>query len=401
MINISGLDQKGVSAALFAAIPPSIAVKDVEQVVIAGILQLSVLLEVTEEIDVVELESIVEAAVTPLGMQVSFVQSNQEETISEHRLKVTVLSAPLTADNLGLLAEAIAAAGANIDRIERIASYPVTALELSVSGVELLPLRSELSSLAAQSKLDIAVQDGGINRRGRQLIVMDVDSTVIQDEVVELLAKHAGVEDEVKRVTDAAMAGELDFEQSLRHRVRLLKGLPETIFETVYKELRLTPGARTLCRVLSNLDYHIALVSGGFTQVVEPLGQDLGVHHIKANVLEVVDGKLTGEVLGEVVDRAGKAAALRAFAKEHGIPLHRTIAIGDGANDLDMLATAGLGIAFNAKPVVRNAADAAVNVPYLDSVLYFLGITRGEIEVFDAQSGRAAEYPPVNGHSHH
>ena len=162
---------------------------------------------------------------------------------------------------------------------------------------------------------------------------------------------------------------------------------------SVLAELRLTPGARTLCRVLNSLGYHVALVSGGFTQVVEPLGRELGVDHTRANTLEVVDGLLTGSIVGDIVDRAGKAKALVELAAEHGIPLSRTVAVGDGANDLDMLAVAGLGIAFNAKPIVRDAADASLNVPYLDTVLYLLGISREEVEEFNAQNGFEASKP--------
>lgn len=375
--------------------PKDIQVIDVEQVVVQGLLTLSVLVDLSSNADAGSIVESAELKLGPLGMQVSSAVSDTAESPNSHRQTITVLGAPLTARSVSHLATSIAETGANIDRIERIASYPVTALELSVSGVELPSLRSRLARLATAEGIDIAVQQGGINRRGRQLVVMDVDSTVIQDEVVELLARHAGVEDQVREITSRAMAGELDFEQSLRERVSLLKGLPESVFETVYKELRLTPGARTLCRVLTSLGYHVALVSGGFSQVVEPLGRELGVDHTRANVLEVVDGTLTGGLLGRVVDRAGKAQALQELAHEHGIPLHRTVAIGDGANDLDMLAIAGLGIAFNAKPVVQSAADAAVNVPYLDTVLYLLGISREEVEEFDAAEGRTTDYPTV------
>ena len=375
--------------------PKDIQVIDVEQVVVQGLLTLSVLVDLSSNAEAGSIVESAELKLGPLGMQVSSAVSDTAESPNSHRQTITVLGAPLTARSVSHLATSIAETGANIDRIERIASYPVTALELSVSGVELLSLRSRLARLATAEGIDIAVQQGGINRRGRQLVVMDVDSTVIQDEVVELLARHAGVEDQVREITSRAMAGELDFEQSLRERVSLLKGLPESVFETVYKELRLTPGARTLCRVLTSLGYHVALVSGGFSQVVEPLGRELGVDHTRANVLEVVDGTLTGGLLGRVVDRAGKAQALEELAHEHGIPLHRTVAIGDGANDLDMLAIAGLGIAFNAKPVVQSAADAAVNVPYLDTVLYLLGISREEVEEFDAAEGRTTDYPTV------
>ena len=216
---------------------------------------------------------------------------------------------------------------------------------------------------------------------------MDVDSTLIQDEVIELLAEHAGRGAEVAAVTERAMRGELDFAASLHERVACLAGLPESVLDDVRAAVRLTPGARTLCRTLRRLGFTLAVVSGGFIEVVGPLAEELGIQHAQANRLEVVDGVLTGRVVGEVVDRAGKAAALRAFAEAEGLPLERTVAIGDGANDLDMLAAAGLGVAFNAKPVVRAQADTAVNVPYLDAVLYLLGIPRAEVEDADDADG--------------
>ena len=189
------------------------------------------------------------------------------------------------------------------------------------------------------------------------------------------------------------MRGELDFEQSLRQRVRLLAGVPESALDDVYDQVVLTKGARTLVRSLARLGYRFALVSGGFTPIVQRIADRLGIHHCRANDLEVVDGKLTGEIVGDVVDRAGKATALREFAALEGLPLSATVAIGDGANDLDMLAAAGLGIAYNAKPVVARAADTAVSVPFLDPILYLLGITREEIEAADADAGVATPAP--------
>jgi phosphoserine phosphatase len=213
---------------------------------------------------------------------------------------------------------------------------------------------------------------------------MDVDSTLITDEVIELLAAHAGRQGEVAAVTERAMRGELDFAASLHERVACLAGLPESVLADVRDAVRLTPGARTLCRTLRRLGFTLAVVSGGFIEVVAPLAAELGIHHAHANALEVSGGVLTGRVAGPVVDRAAKAEALRRFAAAEDLPLSRTVAVGDGANDLDMLAAAGLGIAFNAKPLVRAQADTAVNVPYLDAVLYLLGIPRSEIEEADA-----------------
>jgi len=401
MLNITGLDNPGITSRLFAALPDGITVIDVEQVVVKGILTLAVLVELESDSQASPIADAVRIALSKDGMQVSSEITVNEDKDHPAQLVITVLGSPLSGSALAKISEIVAGSGANIDRIERIASYPVTALELKISQGEISGLRRALATAGANYGFDIAVQEGGLRRRGRQLVVMDVDSTVIQDEVVELLAEHAGVGQKVKDITSRAMAGELDFEQSLRERVALLAGLPESVFEIVFNEVRLTPGAKTLCRVLKSLDFHIALVSGGFIQVVEPIGELLKVDHIKANNLEVVNGKLTGKILGDVVDRAGKAKALKEFASDHNIPLSRTIAIGDGANDLDMLDAAGLGIAFNAKPIVQTAADAAVNVPYLDTVLYMLGITRAEIEKFDADSGHTTEYKPIHHHHDH
>ncbi len=210
-----------------------------------------------------------------------------------------------------------------------------------------------LAAEAAGQGIDVAVQPANLLRRGMRLIVMDVDSTLIQGEVIEMLAAHAGHEAEVAAITEAAMRGELDFEQSLRQRVRMLAGLDVAALDRVYDDIVISPGARTMVRTLRRLGYRFAIVSGGFSQITDRLAADLGIHFARANELEVVDGKLTGEIVGEVVDRAGKARALREFAEKVGVPEAATIAIGDGANDLDMLNAAGLGIAYNARPVVQ------------------------------------------------
>jgi phosphoserine phosphatase len=210
-----------------------------------------------------------------------------------------------------------------------------------------------------------------------------------------MLAEHAGYRREVAEVTEAAMRGELDFEQSLRERVKLLAGVDTAAFDSVYDAIVLTPGARTLVRSLRRLGYRFALVSGGFSQITDRLAADLGIDFARANELEVADGRLTGRIVGPVVDRAGKARALREFAAELGLSEASVIAIGDGANDLDMLNAAGLGIAYNAKPVVQDAADTAVNVPYLDTILYLLGISREEIEEADLEEGIITPAPPV------
>jgi phosphoserine phosphatase len=252
-----------------------------------------------------------------------------------------------------------------------------------------------LADEASRQGVDIAVQPANLLRRGMRLIVMDVDSTLIQGEVIEMLAAHAGCEDEVAAITEQAMRGELDFADSLRARVALLAGLDATALDKVYDDLVLAPGARTTVRTLKRLGYRFAIVSGGFAQITDRLADDLGMDFSAANTLEIVDGRLTGRLVGPVVDRAGKAAALRRFAAECRLAEAATIAIGDGANDLDMLTAAGLGIAFNAKPVVQEAAHAAVNVPYLDAIMYLLGISREEIVAADAAYGITTPAPPL------
>jgi phosphoserine phosphatase len=306
---------------------------------------------------------------------------------------VVVLGAPLLASAVAAVSARIAAHGANIDRIRRLSQYPVTTVELDISGADIAALRTELSLEAAVRGVDIAVSPAGLARRGHRLIVMDVDSTLIQDEVIDLLARHAGKEAEIAEVTAAAMRGDLDFAESLRARVALLAGLPVSVLDEVRSVIRLTAGARTLVRTLKRLGFTVAVVSGGFIEVVGPLAAELGIDHAHANSLDIKEGLLTGRLVGEIVDRRGKAEALRRFAAADHLPMSRTVAIGDGANDLDMLAAAGLGIAFNAKPIVREQADTAVNVPYLDAVLYLLGITREEIEDAD-EADRASTQAP-------
>ena len=241
--------------------------------------------------------------------------------------------------------------------------------------------------------MDISVDGAGLSRRSKRLVVFDVDSTLVQGEVIEMLAAHAGKEEEVRAVTERAMRGELDFAQSLHERVATLAGLPATVLDEVAASIVLTPGARTTIRTLKRLGIRCGVVSGGFIQVISGLVEELGLDFAKANTLEIVDGHLTGRVIGEVVDREAKAEYLRAFADELGIALSQTVAVGDGANDIDMLTTAGLGIAFCAKPALREVADASLSKPFLDTVLFVLGITRDEIEAADTAAGTYRRVP--------
>ena len=395
LITLTGKDRPGVTSAIFATLATAgVEVLDLEQIVLRRRLILGVL--VTAPRDWRKLRDAVAETARALDMHVDVDHGTGDNLARKGgRSHVTIIGTPLTASAMGAVAGRIADTGANIDRIERMARYPVTAIDLHVSGAEPDALRALLAAEAARQGLDIAVQPANLLRRGMRLVVMDVDSTLIQGEVIEMLAAHAGYEAEVAEVTERAMRGELDFEESLRSRVALLEGVPATALDEVYDEIVLAPGARTMVRTLGRLGYRFAIVSGGFSQITDRLAGDLGIHFARANELEIVDGRLTGRIVGPVVDRAGKAAALREFAAEVGVAEAAVIAIGDGANDLDMLNAAGLGIAYNAKPLVRDAADTAVNVPYLDAIMYLLGISREEIEAADAEAGIVTPAPPV------
>jgi phosphoserine phosphatase len=384
LVTVSGPDRIGVGRELFAALTSlsdhGVAITDVAQITIRGALVLC-----AEVVSPGPTRSAIEAAlarwnIVGEGITATVEEVTPSDTGEGHRLLVTVLAPKITAGQLEGLFAAIARSGSTCERIVHLASYPVDCYELVVRGADHAALREGLTTIAKASGLDLAVQRAGLHRRSKHLVVMDADSTLLQDEVIDLLADECGRAADVSAITELAMAGEIDFAESLRRRVALLEGLPATVLDDVRARLRLTPGARTLLRTLRRLGYVPAVVSGGFVEILGPLMAELGVDYLEANHLEIVDGALSGRLVGEIVDRAGKAGALRRFAEEVGVPLEQTVAVGDGANDIDMLSVAGLGIAFNAKPVVQDHADAALSVPYLDAVLYFLGISRQEIE---------------------
>jgi phosphoserine phosphatase len=254
--------------------------------------------------------------------------------------------------------------------------YQVHTAELALpdaTAAGLATLRRAVAEAAIPGQ-DTALVPVGLRSAGRKLLIMDVDSTLIQQEVIELLAAYAGKRDEVAAVTEAAMRGELDFTQSLHARVAVLAGLPADVVNSVRQEVKLSEGAAELVAAFKAAGHIVAVVSGGFNQILEPIADELGLDYWQANELEIVDGALTGKVLGAVVDRAAKEKYLREWSAAEGIALEHTVAVGDGANDLDMLGAAGIGVAFNAKPAVRAVADAAVNMPYLDAVRHIAGV---------------------------
>ena len=386
LILLSGVDAPGITETLFETLAPfAVNILDIEQVVIRGRVILTVLISCSPA-HAKAIEADLDTCAQTLSVDIASafeVSAITDIAAKKSLLHVVVLAQTLTPKAINVVASTIALNNGNIERIHRTASYPVTAIEFTVSGALIGKLRTELAAIAAEHAIDVAISPGGLMRWAKKLVIMDVDSTLIQQEVIELLGAKANKVEEIAAITESAMRGELDFAESLKARVSLLRGLPESVLTDVQKDITLTPGARTLVRTLHKLGHHVALVSGGFEPVIAPLVAELGIEHMRANNLEITDGKLTGKLTGPIIDRAGKAQALRDFAAQHAIALEQTIAIGDGANDLDMIAIAGLGIAFNAKPAVIAAADSSVSAPYLDSVLYLLGITREEVEESD------------------
>lgn len=393
LILLSGADAPGVTQSLFETLSPfSITVLDMEQVVIRGRLILTTLIELDPahadgiEDDLVELGK-------KLGLDVAidFTDIDREVVAHEHALQLVVLAKELKPLSIARVAAVINSHNGNVERFRRTASYPVTAIEFDVAipeGQNTRDLQRDLADLALREGIDLAIEAGGLTRRSKRIVLLDMDSTFIQQEVIDLLAEEAGVGDKVKAITESAMRGELDFEQSLKLRTALLSGLSESAVADIRTRITLTPGARTLVRTLHRLGHKVGIVSGGFTNVIAPIIEEMNLDFFRANTLEIKNGVLTGHIVGDIVDRAAKARFLTEFAAGENVPLSQTIAVGDGANDLDMLKAAGLGIAFNAKPSVKAQADSSINTPYLDAILYLMGIPREEIEAADRESSQ-------------
>jgi phosphoserine phosphatase len=385
LVTVSGPDRVGVGAELFAALSSldrlGATLTDVAQITIRGALVLCAEVAVGDGITIDSIShALGERDIERAGISASVEPVTPSDVVHGGRLLVTLLAPSISARQLDAVFGTFARNDSTCERIVHLASYPVDCYELVVRGSNHAELRGQLAAVAKHVGLDLAVQRAGLHRRAKHLVVMDADSTLLQDEAIDLLADACGCAKEVSAITEAAMAGEIDFGESLRRRVALLAGLPESVLGDVRAKLRLAPGARTLLRTLLRLGYVPAVVSGGFVEVLAPLMADLHVDYLEANRLEIKEGVITGRLAAPIVDRAGKARALERFAHDVGVPLEQTVAVGDGANDIDMLSVAGLGIAFNAKPVVQEHADAALSVPYLDAVLYFLGISREEID---------------------
>lgn len=400
VITTTGPDRPGVSAAFFTALAAhGIQLLDAEQTNFRGQLMLAALVGM-DPLTLGDVERRLRSELWEFGQRVTIETGVDPAGVARPKSThvVVALGNPVTAEAVSRLGATLASFGANINVIRGIAQYPVTGLEFRITVPNYTPgdgveIRKSLAELSAELGIDLAMEHAGLHRRAKRLVCFDCDSTLITGEVIEMLAAHAGREAEVAAVTERAMRGELDFEESLRERVKALAGLDESVIQEVAASIELTPGARTTIRTLHSLGYRTAVVSGGFIQVLDGLADELGLDYVRANTLEIEDGKLTGRVIGPVVDRNAKAEFLAEFAADSGLALSQTVAVGDGANDIDMLSRAGLGIAFNAKPALREVADTSVNHPFLDEVLYILGIPREEIDSADQAAGVGHRVP--------
>lgn len=401
LVSIAGPDRPGISAVLTQALSAhQVNILDVSQAVIHDQLTLGLVIETGGENDSALLMRAVLFEAHALGLQARFTPISADSYhhwVAGHgkaRYILTLLARKITAEHLAALTKLIADQGLNIDGLQRLSgrvsledeqtdARGKACVEFSVRGEprNVDAMRSEFLRLAGELGVDIAFQKDNAFRRNRRLVCFDMDSTLIEHEVIDELAKAAGVGEQVAEITERAMQGELDFIQSFEARVALLKGLDASVLESIAQSLKLTEGAEHLMRTLKALGYKTAILSGGFTYFGEYLQQKLGIDYVHANALEIEHGKVTGRVVGRVVDGQRKAALLREIAASEGVNLEQVIAVGDGANDLPMLSIAGLGIAFRAKPLVKANAKQAISTLGLDGILYLLGVRDRDVEL--------------------
>ncbi|MBM3698498.1 MAG: phosphoserine phosphatase SerB [Actinobacteria bacterium] len=378
LILVSGEDRPGITQRLMATLAQfSVTILDIEQLIIRNRLLLTVLISLDEahsKAILADLEHL--QAEIGLDIAVDFSQQNMSADNSE-TLRVVIVGEKIMPVGLAAVTNQISLLGGNIIAIKRTAKEPLFAieLELSIPNDSLKQIQGELAQIAIENRLDLAVEPGGLTRRSKRLVMLDMDSTLIEQEVIDLLGVCAGKQDEIEKITARAMSGEMDFKAALIERVQLLAGLDETVIDQVRGQITLTKGAKLLIQELHKLGHKVGVVSGGFTNVINPILKELKLDFILANELEVKDGLLTGKLSGAIVDSLAKRRALEEFAKQENVPLGQTVAIGDGANDLEMIKAAGLGIAFNAKPKVVEAADTTISTKDLSAVLPLMGIT--------------------------
>lgn len=377
LILVSGEDRPGITQSLMKVLSQfSVNVIDVEQLIIRDRLLLTVLITLDENhAEAVAADLSILQEEIGLDIAIDFVHHEQNNDNSE-LLNVVIIGESIKPIGLAAVADEIARLGGNIIAIRRTATTPVLAIELNIEipNKSIKEVQRSLAKVAITNRIDLAVEPSSRAREAKRLVLLDMDSTLIQQEVIDLLAKHAGKLDQVSQITERAMAGDLDFSQALSARVSLLAGLDQSVIELVRKDITLTNGAKELIETLHKQGHKVGVVSGGFLDVIEPILKDLKIDFYRANKLEIMNGKLTGKTEGAIIDRVAKFSSLQEFAKIEGVELSQTVAIGDGANDLDMIEAAGLGIAFNAKPKVAAAAATTISTSDLSTVLLLMGI---------------------------
>ena len=378
LILVSGEDRPGITESLMQTLSAfSVTIIDIEQLVIRDRLLLTVLLSldeahaeaITEDLGVLQEQ---------IGLDIAIDFTQQDSTkISGETLRVVVVGNAIKPSGLAAVASQIAKLGGNISAIKRTAIDPLISieLELSIPNNSLKAVQGALALVAIENKIDLAVEPGGLQRKSKRIVMLDMDSTLIEQEVINLLGQAAGKSSEIEAITDKAMAGDLDFKTALIERVSLLKGLDHNILSQVRDQISLTKGAKKLVDELHQQGHKVGVVSGGFIEVIEPILKSLEIDFYRANKLKIQDGVLTGEIDGPLIDSHAKRMALEEFADQEQVQLEQTVAIGDGANDLEMIKAAGLGIAFNAKPKVAAAADTTISNQDLSTVLLLMGIS--------------------------
>jgi len=396
LLTLSGEDKPGIMSSLMNILSQHDAdILDIGQAVIHDTLSLGILVRISKDNDSPLLKDLLFKAYE-VGVNIKFtpiLEDNYNSWVKQQghpRYIITLLSRKITSRHISAVSQAISTQGLNIDTIDRLSgrlalSEPEpesrASVEMAVKGSprDITALRARFMEISRETGVDIAFQEDTVYRRNRRLVCFDMDSTLIQAEVIVELAKAAGVGEEVHRITESAMRGEIDFKESFRQRIKTLEGLPESVLRDIASKLPVTEGAERLISTLRHHGYKTAILSGGFTYFGNYLKDKLGMDYVFANQLEIIDGKLTGNYLGEIVDGQRKAELLEQIARQEGITLEQVIAVGDGANDLAMLGKAGLGIAFHAKPIVQESAEHAISNLGLDGVLYMLGFRDRDI----------------------
>ena len=377
LILVSGQDKPGITQHLMKVLSEFVVkIIDIEQIVIRDRLLLTVLISLDQGHAEAVVEDLNELQAT-LGLDIAIDFAYHNEKLQElDHLRVVIVGKEIKPSAIAIIATEISKLGGNIEDIYRTSSAPVMAVELvlSLQNDAIKKVQSALAKVAVENGIDLAVELGGSARNLKRLVLLDMDSTLIEQEVIDLLAEYSGKSQIISDITAKAMSGELDFKQALSARVELLAGLDESVIDQVRQKVTLTKGAQQLITELHSLGHKVGVVSGGFIDVIEPILKDLEIDFYKANKLDIRNGKLTGKVVGKVIDGSEKLAVLREFASKEGINIQQTVAIGDGANDLEMIQAAGLGIAFNAKPKVAQSADTTLNIKDLSAVLLLMGI---------------------------